>query len=875
VSLLADVRERLRALFLRERAERELAEELRFHVERETDQRIHDGLSPDDARRAARLAFGGVERYREAVGDARGIRPLQDLGADIRYALRGLRRHPGFTATAVVVLALGLGASTAVFSVLRSVVLADLPYPEPDRLFVVFEQNSPTNRWALSTADVRAIQEQQHSFAAFGAVQRAEAALSGVGTPTPVEIGRVSAGFFQALGVTVARGRAIEPGDEAAGAAPVVVVSHGLAERVLGGADVAVGRSLTLDGVSYGVVGVLPAGRDELLAGLPTQAWPALKLSPPTRRGPFWLRGVGRLADGVTPQAAARDLSGISRRLLPVWSDFRDSTARLTPVSLREVILRGADRQVGLFTGAVALVLLLALTNVATLVLVRAAGRESELGLRLMLGARRARVARLLVTENVVLTLVAGVLGLGLAALGVRLAATLVPNLPRIATATLDWRAIAFALGTAVICGVLVSLSPVATLAGRMAESLRTDPRRAGRGPGTNRIRGALVAAEFALALPLLVAAGLLLNTFLRLRRVDLGFDPAGVVAVGVSLPAARYPGTPERWQFWHRAEQRIADLPGVVAGGISTQIPPDLSGNTDNFNLVDHPVPSGQAEPVAPWYYVTSGYFRGLGVRLLEGRVFTPADSNNAPPVVVVSRSWARRYFPDEDAVGRQLVQGGCYDCPRTTIVGVVADIKNLGPAAATEAAYGPIDQANVRSAYVVVRSRMGPAAALRGLRRLVGGLDPALPLADAALSQRFSASLTDPRHWAAVLVGFGVVGTGLAALGVFGLMSYVVRQRRREIGVRLALGARPGTITRLIISRGMRYAVTGSAVGLVLALLLVRRLGTLLYGVAPTDPGTIAGVAVLLLLTALLACWLPGWRAARIRPIEAMSAE
>ncbi|HEV8355261.1 MAG TPA: ADOP family duplicated permease [Gemmatimonadales bacterium] len=873
MSLFSDWSERLRALAFRRRRERELAEELEFHLERETEERVRGGAAPEAARREARLAFGGVELYKEAVRDAGGVRPLQELGADLRYALRGLRRNPGFTATAVLVLGLGLGATTAVFSVMDSVILAELPYPEADRLARVVEQNSPTNRWALSTADVTAIREQQTSFEAWGAAQRDEAALSGPGRPERIAVGRASAGYMQAIGIPVARGRPIETRDEAPEAPAVVVVSHALAGRLLGGTERALGRSLNLDGISHQVIGVLPPGRDEL-GGLRATAWPALRLRPPTFRGPFWLRGIGRLRPGVTIEGATRELAVVSVRLLDRWP-FPDHTARLTPVPLRETIVGRAGRQVGLFAGAVALVLLLAITNVATLVLVRASAREPELALRIMLGAGRGRLARLLVTENVLLTLAAGVLGLALAALGVRLAVTQLADLPRIDTAALDWRATTFAFSAALVSGLLVSLSPLAALSRHAAGSLRADARRAGLGPRTHAVRSALVTAEFALALPLLAGAGLLLNSFLRLARVDPGFDPAGLVSVGVSLPEARYPGTPEVQRFWRLAEQRLSEIPGVTAAGLATEIPPDLSGGNDNFNLVDHPVPPGQAEPNSPWYYVTAGYFRALGVPLLDGRLMTPADTADAYPVVVVSHSWARRYFPNEQATGRRLIQGGCSDCPRTTIIGVVGDIKNLGPAGAEEAVYGPVVQSNARAMNLVVRSGAAPALAFAALREQMAGLDPELPLAESLLAERLHDSLADPRRWAAVLAAFAAAGMGLAALGVFGLMSYIVRQRRREIGVRLALGARPASVTRLIISRGMRYALAGSGIGLAVTLAVAHKLGTLLFQVSPTDAGTIAAVALLLLLAGLVACWLPGRRAARIRPIEAISSE
>jgi predicted permease len=872
MSLFSDLLERLRALFFRSRQEREMAEELRFHVDREAAERIRAGETPETARRAALLAFGGVEQYKEGVRDARGVRPLEELGADLRYALRGLRRNPGFTATAVLVLGLGLGATTAVFSVMHAVVLANLPYPEPDRLVIVVEKNSPTNMWNISTADATAVREQQRSFEAWGEITRGEAALSGTGNPERIAVARASAGYFKAVGVPVAKGRLIEPSDEASDAPPVVIVTHALAARILGGADRALGRAITLDGISHTVVGILPPGRDEL-GGARAPIWPALKLPAPVRRGPFWLRGFARLKAGVTIEMAAADLAAISARILPLWSDFPDSLAKLTPIPLRDRIVGRAQGQVGLFAGAVLLVLLLAITNVATLVLVRASAREPEVAVRVMLGAGRGRIARLLVTENILLTLAAAAAGLLLASFALKLAVSQLPNLPRIQDAALDWRAVTFAVAAALLSGILVSLSPVSALSGR--GGIRTDARRAGTGRRTNAVRSALVTAEFALALPLLVGAGLLLNSFVRLSRVDPGFDPEGLVAVGVALPQARYPGDPEIQRFWQQAEQRMSVMPGARAVGLASDIPPDNSGNYDNFNLVDHPVPAGRSEPASPWYYASSGYFGALGIPLLDGRLFTAADTGNGPPAVVVSRSWADKYFPKERAVGRQLIQGGCYDCPRTTIVGVVGDIKNLGLATPDEAVYGPVTQSNNRSMNLVVRTSAGSASALQALREVVRGLDTELPMEESTIVERFDDSLADPRRWTAVLGAFAAVGMALAALGVFGLMSYVVRQRRREIGVRLALGAQPGTVTRLIVARGMRYALLGSGIGLIMTLALTRRLGTLLFGVSPTDAATIAGVGTLLLAVALLACWLPGRRAAQIRPLEAISTE
>jgi len=807
------------------------------------------------------------------VSGPAGARPIEALAADVRFAVRALRRNPGFTAAVVGVLGLGIGASAAVFRVVDAVLIAQLPYPHAAQLIQIVERNSPTNTWALSTADYVAIRDQQRSFDAFGVVQRGEAALSGAGAPEQVPVGRATAGFFTALGVRPDAGRLLEAADEAPGAPPVVVVSHRFADRALGGAPAAIGRAVTIDGVSHTVVGVLAAGVDAL-AGVPAAAWPALQPRPPTRRGPFWLRGVARLRPGVDLAVAQRDLTAISLRLLPLYGDWHDSTSRLTPVPLREAIVGKADRAVTLFAVAVALVLLVAIANVATLLLVRATSRQHELWVRAALGASRGRLGRLMVVECALLAGLAGVAALAIAAAGLRAVGVVAPALPRLAEVTFDARVVLFVVAASLASGVLVGLPSVAAvLAGRVtAAGTRPDDLRSGAGRRTNLTRGALVVAEFALALPLLLGAGLLLNSFLRLERVNPGFEPAGLVSVGVSLPAARYPDYAAAQAFFRRLEEDVARAPGVGAVGLADALPPDNGGNTDNFNLVDRPVPPGSAEPVAPWLAATASYFETLGVPLLEGRMFTVGDSGDAPPVVVVSRTWARHYYPRESAVGKQLVEGGCYSCPRTTIVGVVGDVKYVGVAGPGEAFYVPLTQSNTRRINVVVRTGAPSGAVLRALRETVAALDPGLPVVETTLQERLDASLADPRRWTAVLGAFAGSAALLAALGIFGLMSFVVRQRRREMGVRLALGAEPGALTRLIVGRGMRYVALGTAIGFALCLFEGRWVGPLLFGVGVVDPVTIAATAALLLAVAWLACWVPGLAAARISPVEVL---
>jgi predicted permease len=876
VNPLPDFIERLKALFFRGRLDRELEEELRFHIARDAEARADSGRA--DARREALAAFGGVERVKDEVRAARGVLPLEELMADTRYAFRSLRRNPGFALTVVAVLGVGIGAATTVFTVVNRVLLTGLPYRHPDRLVRIYQKNSPTNIWSLSVVDVQAIADQQRSFEAVGAARFASASLSGIGTPERVAVGRLTPGFFRALGVRAARGRLIEPEDDRAGAPAVVVVSHRLAERALGGAPSAVGKAVAIDGISHAVVGVLEPGRNEL-AGMEAEAWPILRLGAPNRRGPFGLRAVARLREGVTLAQATRDLAGISARIFPIWaSGFQDSTARLTPVPLRDAVIGGASRQVGLFAGAVGLVLLLAVANVATLMLVRASAREHELSVRTALGAGRHRLARLVVTEALVLTVLTGLVGVGLAALSLQVVALVAPNLPRLVEVALDPAGVAFAVTAALVAGVLISLAPLSSVlasASSVGSSLAASPARTGTGRRAHMIRGALVTAEFALALPLVMGAGLLLNSFLRLQRVDPGFDPEGVYGLALSLPASRYGGNATAQRFWRLAEMRAADIPGVTAAGLSWSIPPDNGGDVNNFDLLDKPVPPGTAQPVAPWSAATQGYFRALGIPRLEGRLFTLADSDTSPPVVVVSRAWAAKYYRGESAVGKELRSGGCTTCPPTTVIGVVGDVPYLGLATEAEGVYSPLAQEGGQSLHLVVRSRLGSAATFSALRSAISSLDPELAPVEVEMTGHLRRALGDPRRWTAVVGAFAAAGLSMAALGIFGLMSYVVRQRRRELGVRLALGASPRSLTRFVVRSGMRYALLGTLIGLGISAFESRWLGSLLFGVEATDPTTLVIAIAVLLAVAAVACWIPGLRAATIRPFDVLASD
>jgi putative ABC transport system permease protein len=872
---------RFTALRKGERLDHELDAEIRFHLDMETEELARTrGLDSVEARRQALVAFGGVDRYKEAHRDARGVRWASDLGQDLHYAARSLRRSPGFSLSAILVLALGIGACAAVFSAVNTVLL-DSNY---DNLVRVYQQNSPTNLWTLSTVDYRAIEAQQKSFSAVGALQSRSVAISTGGEPTRAQSGWITAGFLRALDVKPIRGRAIEPADEDLKAPPVAVIGYRFAVRNFGDDRAAIGRTITVDGVAVTVVGVLPPSVNDL-AGRRAEIWPALRLPPPERRGPFGLLVIGRLTPNATIESARQDLSGISERIFPDWaSSFQDKSARLTPYPLRTAVLGNSGQMLTVFSAAVGLVLLIAIANVASLMLVRVTGRGQEIALRTVLGATRSRLLRLLVTESVTLAAAGALLGVVLGIFALKALIAFGPALPRLSEARLDGRAVAFAAGLALFAGFVIGAYPtLSLLRDNPAPGLREGERTIGGSRRSQAIRGAFVIAEIALSLPLLAIAGLLLNSFLRLSRVDPGFDPKPVLTVRVQLPASRYSEDSTIASYWAHAIPLVRQVAGVVDAGLGTSIPPDdQGGSNNNFDLVDRPVPSGTAQPTSAWPTVTSEYFGALGVPLLEGRLFTPGDTasgdstSTVPPVVVVSRTWARHYFPDGTAVGRRLISGGCTTCLFTTVVGIVGDIKYEGLSGRADAVYSPATEGWGQDMTLFVRTTSSPAQVLDRVRAALRSVDPDVPLDDAApMEDRVYRSVAQPRNWMVLLTGFAATALLLAGVGIFGMLSYTVRARRREIGVRMALGARQPTVVSMIVKRGMAYALLGTALGLVAALAGTRALRSALFDLSSTDPLTLAAVTLLLLGVAFIACWLPARRAAAIDPVEAIRLE
>ena len=799
---------------------------------------------------------------------------MTSLLTELRQSARRLAATPAYSAGVFLTLALAIGAAAAVFALIDAVLLRPLPYPDADRLILIRQHNAQTE-WNTSVADFQAIASQNNSFEAVAAMQSADVILTGGEQPQWVNARRVTADFFSVMGVTPARGRGFRPGEDRPGAAPVVVLGHAFAERQFGELTDVVGQSLTLDGHAYTVVGVLPPGVDEM-PGMRADLWPAMQLAEPNRRGPFLLNTVARLKPGVSMERAADDLAAISRRIFPQWLDgFKDETARLTPRSLRAAIIGDAGNFLWIAFGAVLVVLLIATANIANLVLMRATERAQDRAVRAALGASRKRLARLSLVESLLLCMSGSVAGIGLAALLLELYRALGPELPRLSEVAIDPKVAAFAIMTGLASAIIFGTIPLLFDDAGRGNLVLHQARNASAGRGQQLFRNGLVTLEFAFALPLLIAAGLLVGSLIQLQRVDPGFEAEHVLTAQVRLLETSHPDVAARLRFWERALPELRDIPGVRAVGLATGVPPDSPGSFNNFDLVGRPAEQG-IEPMAPWTAVTPGFFETLGVRLLEGREFDARDTPDSPPVVLVTATWAKRYFPGESAVGRQLYEGGDRSQP-VTVVGVVSDVKFDGLRNPGESVYAPVSQGWANNPiYLYLLAGSEPLALVEPLWATLRRLDAALVPADVTtLEGRLRDSLSDQRHWAVVIAGFALSAVLLSAVGIFGVLAYYVSRQYKEIGIRLALGADARRVLHMVIRRGFCSALIGILAGIVLALFLTRGLESLLFEVERVDPFTVIAACALLAGIALAACWLPARRAARVDPIVALRYE
>lgn len=798
-------------------------------------------------------------------------------GLDIRYAVRSARRNRLHAATVVVTLAIGIGMTTAIFSLVHAVLLKPLPFPEEDRLVQIVQQSGPDNRWPLSVVDFQAVADQGTPLAGFGGFIWDQVTLTGAGGVERLRVAWATEGLFAALGVRALEGRLLEPGIDSPDRDRVAVVSDEFRRRHYGGQAPVLGTALTLDGTAYTVVGVLAPGLCSMF-GRTVDVWPLLRLDTPTRRGPFMIHAIGRLASGVSLPDARRELDELSRRIFPQWAaGFADEEARLTPIPLRKVVVGDIGGTLGLFLGGVALLLLIALANVASLNLVRGTTRRREMALRMSLGATRGRLLRQLLTENLFLAMIGGTLGVTVALGGLHAFMSQGPRLPRASEVGLDGAVFAFALVVTIASGLVTTLAPLlqrSTPAGDLRSGGRsgTEDRR------WHRVRGGLVSFEFAMVLPLLAGAALLYTSLVRLQRVNPGFVPEPIMTAMVSLPTGSYPDQASVWNFWKTALQRLNDLPGVKAA-VTSNLPPDQAAITNNFDLKDKPVRPGTTQPTVPWAMVSPEYFEVMGVSLLSGRLLSYDDDGNAPEVITVSRRWAERFYSGDNAVGKQLFGGGCTEqtCSPIEVVGVVGDVKYQGLQSPDDAAvYQSFPQFPWRDAYLVVRAEGDPMAAMTRAKDELQALDATIPVANVtAMSDRVAASVAQPRYWAILALMFAGVGATLAAVGIYGVVACFVTRQTRDLGIRMALGADRGALRRMVLRVGLTQAGIGLVIGVALTIAASRWVGALLFDVSPTNATTLIGVCSAMLLVAAVASYGPALRATRIDPVHALNAE
>ncbi len=887
MSLFSDLAERVRALVSGGRDERELREELEFHVQMETDAQRRGGLGEVEARRRSLLALGGVERTKEDVRDARGTRGTTDAMSDLRYALRMLRQRPGFTLVAMLTIAIGVAGTTAVFSTFDTVILRALPYRQAAQLVRLYktDDNAPDERSVVTPVHFLQYRARLSSLQGIAAMNLYDKSGADIGTGADVRRIRteiVSSGYFQVLGTHPLLGRGFtvneERGvdDDGRPGQAVVVLGNRLWKQEYHGSPQAIGGSLVMSGVPHTIVGVMPAEFADPVLGPAVDAWVPLNLTPGTdvsNANNHYLSVIGRLAPGVSIGRAQAELDGLSRQLkLEYATEAPHTLARLYP--LKDDVVSGARGSLQLILGAVILVLLLVCVNIANLLLVRSSERAREFAMRAALGARRGRLVRQLLTEGLVLALGGALLAVPMASLlmtGIKALGS--SSIPRLDGLHLDLPMLGFAATIAVACAVLFSVAP----AWRAAH---TDPaevlRRSGRSMTGDRAQGrwrtALVVSQVALAFVLLAGAGLLIASFHKLHDVALGVDADGVLTFRIHLPDVRYDSL-ARTTFHNRFDAALAALPGVRAAGATSWLPATSSYHTWGVRALSGPLTgTDQANRGADERIVTPGYFRAVGLRLVAGRLFDARDNAAAPDRVIISKNFAEALYPGVSAIGQRLRTGG----HNSDVIGVVNDaaIDPTGTMAFT--VYHVHDQFSGDrnwALYEVVSVRGSMDAVTQAARRTLAGIDPALVMDQpASLDDMIGEGTAQRAFTLKVLMSFSLTALLLAALGIFGVLSYTVRLRRTEFGVRMTLGATPRQIRAVVIRQALVVCAIGVVFGVVGSLALAHVMATMVFRMSPEDPRVLLTVAMVMAVIATGAAYLPARRATSVEPREVL---
>ena len=884
------------------RRQRELDEEIRAHLEMAIRDRIARGETREEAERAARREFGDVTTVREVTGDMWSGQAVERVAQDARWAFRSISRAPGFTAVAILTLALGIGANTAIFSVVNGVLLEPLTYPRSHELVFITSQ-FPTlgfDQFPVDAAEYLELKERNRSFQDLGAYVTSAVNIGADGQqPARVTSAIATASLFTTLGVPARVGLAFTAAEMLPNAAPVTVLSSELWESVFGGARDLVGKQIDVEGVKTTVVGIMPPGFDVHDQGV--KLWQPLTLDPAQRnqyRGGHFLLLVGRLAPNVTLARAKSEL----QTLLAQWpaADGADPNAgpgapgfihtptttkhRLRYDDLQKDIVGSIGTALVVLQAAVALVLLIACANMANLLLMRAETRHKELAVRAALGAGRARLMRQFLAESFVLSFAGATAGVALAFWGLHaLVAANSGSIPRAASVALDGRVLLFTLLLAVVTGFLFGLAPLLHLStNSIGLTLRDAGSRTTAGAARNRVRRALVIAEMAFAVMLVVGAGLLLRSFWNLMRVDSGFDRRNLTTFNVVLPSATYKDSTRRVAFFSNLMAQLAAVPGVQGVAAMSGLPPRRQVNANDTAIEGYvPTPNGPAQNVDYYQYVTPSYVSTMGIPVVEGRSFGPADGPLSTPVAMINQTMAKLFYGKTSPIGRRVQPGGSKNW--FTIVGVLKDVKQGGVDSRTGSElYMDYEQAPAalgfapRNMNVVVRSPLEPASLAATVRRTVSALDPTLPVVKfRTMEDVFSDSISRPRFLAQLLGIFAAVALALAAIGTYGVLAYSVTVRRRELGIRMALGSSQQGLLSLVLGQGMALAVVGLVAGLLGAFAVTRLAASLLFGVKPADPITFVGVAAFMLAVAFVACLVPARRATRVDPLIALRTE
>jgi len=872
--MLNDLRLRIRSLFHRNRVESELDDELRFHLDRQIEKYVRSGLSFEEATRRARLESGGLEQQKENCRDARGTLFFETLLQDLLFALRMLRKNPGFTVVAGLTLALGIGANTAIFSVIDSVLLSLLPYPEPQQLIVTKQNDSLQN--------VIDIQRQTHTLSQGGGVNIEAMDYTGGTEPVQILAAYVDAGLLETLGVPPMLGRIIAPDEDVRGGPRNIVVSYHFWQDFLSSDPHALGKTIPLSGNNYAVIGVMPAGfalpREH--ADVFVSLWVAYPEAAPYR-GVHFMRTYWRLKPGMALSQAQAEMSTIDRRLAEQYPNTeRDRETLLVP--LHQWLTGDVRPALLVLFGAVGLVLLIACANFAGLLMARAIARQQEFAIRASLGAGRSRLIRQALTESGILAIIGGAAGLLLAKWGMGFLVSLKPaELERFSGIQMDAHVFLFVFGISLLTGAVFGLMPAWSAArADAAESLRDGARGSTAGPFSQVLRQLLVSVEFALALILLVGAGLLIKGFSRLRSVNPGFNPANVMTMHLQLPATRYAEIPRQTEFRRQVLVRLNSLPGVDAAMV-TDIP--LGGNYLSHSFVIDgrpPVPVG-AEPETQTLSVMGDYFRVMQVPIRAGRGFTAMDREGQPLVAVVNEEMVRKFFPHENPLGARI-DWSRREGPHQwmTVIGVAQDVKHSGLNQPVDpAVYAPFpqsDEAWRRWMTLAIRTPGASAELIEDVKKQVWSVDSQIPVSEVhSMEDLMGVSLAQQRFNMLLLGLFAALALILATVGIYGMMAYRVGQRMREIGIYIALGAQRRDVLRLVLSDGAKLAFFGIAMGIAGAIALTRVMTSLLFEVKPTDPETFAVVATLLAIVALAACYVPTRRAMRVDPVVALRYE